>query len=156
MTDPAVEGDPSDVDTDRDRALEVAPRLLDAVREAQRTQRQGGPALRACFDDEARIESVAAGGAYDPDESVRRIEAAFSGGVYSPGEWEFEEIRPDVVLSSTNIRHRPPSAPAGQTVDAALFWLMTGRRGLIWRVRVFNSRVDALDALERHGTSLGL
>ena len=91
-----------------------------------------------------------------PDETVKAIEAAFADGVYSPGTWEFEEHSPDVVLSWTSVRHRTPSGRAGQLSDGRLFWLMSGRDGLIWRCRVFRTRAATLEALERHGPGLGL
>jgi hypothetical protein len=131
-------------------------RLIDAAMEAQRTQRQGGAALRRCFHETARIESVAAGGVFDLDESLARIAAAVKGGLYSPGTWEFEEVAPDVVLSWTNVRHAPPGGRVGHTVDTPLIWLMTGREGLIWRVRVFRERGEALETLAEHGLALGI
>jgi hypothetical protein len=132
------------------------PKLIDTAKDAQRKQRGGGEGLRRCFHDDARIESVAAGAILGADESVRAIEAAFRDGVYSPGAWEFEEIRPDAVLSWTSVRHRPPGVPKGRVSDELRYWMMTGREGLIWRVRVFRNRAAALEVLERQGPTLGI
>lgn len=144
-------------DAESGRGAGEPPRLIDTAREAQRTQqRRAWVELRRCFHDEARIESVAAGGVLDPDRTVVAIAAAFKDGPYSPGEWEFDELAPDVVISWTSVRYRPPGSGTGRTSDSRLYWAMTGRDGLIWRVRVFGDRAEAIAALERYGPDLGI
>ena len=67
--------------------------------------------------------------------------------------WRYEELAPDVVLLITRARHR-----AGDRAvrDEAVYRMVSGRDGLMWRVRMFRSRSLALAVLAEHGPSLGL
>ncbi len=110
--------------------------------------------MRACFHDEAVIESVASGGLpLGPDETVEAIRVALTDHVYSVGNWAYEQLRPDVILSITGARHLRPGS--GMT-DATVYRLISGRDGLMWRARLFGDREQALAYLERHGPSLRL
>jgi aminoglycoside phosphotransferase (APT) family kinase protein len=112
--------------------------------------------MRECFHDEARIESVAAGGVLGPAETVDAVRAAFDEGIYSMSDWELEQLGdPDAALAWAGVRHRPAGSPA-RISDATIYWLVTGRDGLVWRVRIFRDRSSALSHLARTGHSLGL
>jgi hypothetical protein len=113
-------------------------------------------AMRECFHDEARIESVAAGGVIGTTETVDAIRAAFDEGIYSMSDWELEQLGdPDAALVWAGVRHRPPGS-AARISDATIFWLVTCRDGLVWRVRIFRDRASAVSHLTRTGRSLGL
>jgi hypothetical protein len=98
--------------------------------------------LRACFHDRALIESVASEGEpLGADETAEAIERAFGDGVYAIRDWTYEEVAPGVVLSATNARHQTPETSIR---DEAVVRLIVGRDGLMWRVRLFCSREEAL------------
>ena len=110
--------------------------------------------MRACFHDEAMIESVASNGrALPPDEQIEALADAFDDGVYSIRDWRYEELAPEIVLSWTGARHL--LTDAGMR-DEVVCRLHVGRNGLMWRVKLFRTRDEALAHLEQHGPSLGL
>ena len=110
--------------------------------------------MRSCFHDESLIESVAsAGSALGPDETVEAIQSAYADGVYEIGDWRYEEITAEIILSSTGARHRLPHQ---QMRDENVCRLMIGREGLMWRVRMFKDRAQAIGHLEEHRPDLGL
>ena len=78
---------------------------------------------------------------------------AYRAGVYHVQEWENEDLSDEVVLSSGRVRYRPEP---GHMSDSVFHWITTGRNGLMWRVKAFPARDDALAHLERHGPTLGL
>jgi hypothetical protein len=131
------------------------PRLLETLlRFEQAHRRRSVPAMRACFHDEAMIESIASNGrALPPDEQADALESAFTDGVYSIRDWRYEEVGPQVVLSWTGARHL-----LGETGmrDEVVCRLHVGQNGLMWRVKLFHTREEALAHLDRHGPSLGL
>jgi hypothetical protein len=133
------------------------PDLLELLARFEHThKRRLWDEMRECFHDEARIESVAAGGVLGPDETVDAIRAAFDEGIYSMSDWELEQLGDsDAVLAWAGVRHRPPGSIA-RISDATIFWLATGRDGHVWRVRIFRDRASALAHLARTGLSLGL
>jgi hypothetical protein len=111
--------------------------------------RGSAEAMRACFHDEAVIESVASGGRpLGPDETVRSLAAALHDGVYLIYGWQYEELAPDVVLSTTRARHRTDDRGIR---DTTVYRLISARDGLMWRVRLFRSRREALAAFKAHG-----
>ena len=109
--------------------------------------------MRACFHDDAIIESVASGGLpLGADETAEALARALRDHVYSIGDWRYEEITPEVILSTTGARHlRHGSTMSDETV----YRLISGRDGLMWRVRLFPGRGEALDFLAHHGPTLG-
>ncbi len=110
--------------------------------------------MRACLHDDALIESIASDGvALGPDETVEAIRLAYADGVYEIGDWQIEEIAPDVVLWWTGARHRLPDQ---RMRDEKVCRLTVAKDGLMWRVKLFRLRDLALDHLERHGPGLGL
>lgn len=110
--------------------------------------------MRACFADAALVESVASDGrVLSADETVSAIEAAFSDGVYAIGDWQYEQLLPEVVLSWTGARHRVDERGMR---DETVYRLVSGRDGLMWRVKLFRNRSDALAHLDSHGPDLGL
>jgi len=131
------------------------PRLLEALLRFEQAHRRQSPRnLRACFHDEALVESVASRGqALGPDETVEALMDAFRDGVYSIRDWRHEEIAPQVVVSSASARRLIGDA---RMRDEAVCWLHVGRDGLIWRVKLFRSREEALKHLEQHGPTLEL
>jgi hypothetical protein len=102
--------------------------------------------MRACFHDEAVIESVASGARpLGPDETAEALAAALDDGVYLIYGWQYEELTPDVVLSTTRARHRTDDRGVR---DTTVYRLVSSRDVLMWRVRLFRSRREALDAFE--------
>jgi hypothetical protein len=129
------------------------PTLLETLRRFEAAHdRRDFAEMRACFHDEARMESVASDGRLlGPDETTEAIRDAFDDGVYAIGGWSYEEIGPAVVLSWTGARRRV--GESGMR-DEVVYGLITGRDGLLWRARLFPSRGDALAHLERHAGDL--
>jgi hypothetical protein len=137
-----------------DRRDERAARFRETLERFERahTEERVGD-LRACFHDEAVIESIASGGlALGPDETAEAIQRALSDGIYSIRGWQYEELEAELVLCGTAARHRMPN---GGVIDHTVVRLMVGRDGLIWRVKMFERREQAVAYLERHGGELG-
>jgi hypothetical protein len=110
--------------------------------------------MRSCFHDDAVIESVASDSRpLGPDETALALREALGDGVYMVYGWRYEELAPDVVLSITRARHRTEDRAVR---DQTVYRLISGRDGLMWRVRLFKSRSSALAAFEEHGAGLGL
>jgi hypothetical protein len=131
------------------------PRLMETLLRFEQAHRLHSAAeMRACFHDEALIESVASNGAaLGADETVQALQQALDDGVYSIRDWRYEEIASQLVLSWTGARH----LVAGQRMrDEVVCRLHSGRDGLMWRVKLFRSREEALEHLDRHGPDLGL
>ena len=124
------------------------PRLLETLKRFESAHsRHSIEGMRACFHDGALIESVASSGQpLGADETAEALRDAFTDGVYAIGGWEYEEITPDTVLSWTGARHRRPDSGMR---DEIVCRLITGRDGLMWRVKLFSSRAEALAYLER-------
>jgi hypothetical protein len=131
------------------------PRLLDAlIRFEQAHRRQSVDDMRSCFHDEALVESVASNGRpVGRDETVEALAHAFADGVYSIRDWRYDELAPQIVLSWTSARHLIDGAGMR---DETVCRLHVGRDGLMWRVKLFRSREDALRYLDEVGPSLGL
>ncbi len=134
--------------------LPAAPSLMETLRRFEQAHsRQSIEGMRACFHDEAIIESVASyAQTLGADETAEALRAAFTDGVYAIGDWEYEQVTADTVLSSTGARHRR-RRQAGLT-DETVCRLITGREGLMWKVKLFTSRASALAYLhhQRKGT----
>lgn len=132
------------------------PSLMETLRRFESAHsRESIEEMRACFHDEASIESVASyGQPLGADETAEALRAAFTDGVYAIGDWEYEQIAPDTVLSTTGARHR--RRPQTGMTDETVCRLITGRDGLMWNVKLFSSRTSALAYLqqERAGTEL--
>lgn len=130
----------------------AAPTLMSTLKRFESAHGRGSvEEMRACFHDEALIESVAsAGHQLGPDETAEALQAALQDGLYLIADWRYEEISPGVVLSWTAARHR--SARGGVSHET-VYRLTVGRDGLMWRVSLFPSRAEALAELERVGTS---
>jgi hypothetical protein len=110
--------------------------------------------IRALFLDDARIESVAAGiQAHGPDETIAAMRSAAEGGIYTLGPWTTETLGPDVAIVYSRMRHH---VAKGAITDEGLYWLMTRRGDLFWRVRIFRDRATALTCLSERGPDLGL
>jgi hypothetical protein len=110
--------------------------------------------IRGLFLDDARIESVAAGiQALGPDETVVAMRSAAEGGIYTLGPWTTETLGPDVAIVYSRMRHH---VAKGAITDEGLYWLMTRRGDLFWRVRIFRDRAAAVACLAERGPSLGL
>jgi hypothetical protein len=131
------------------------PRLMEALLRFEQAHRRRSVAeMRACFHDEAMIESVASNGrALPPDEQAEALATALDDGVYSIRDWRYEEVGPQIVLSWTGARHLVTEAGMR---DEVVCRLHVGRDGLMWRVKLFRTRDEALAHLEQHGPSLGL
>jgi hypothetical protein len=110
--------------------------------------------IRALFHDDARIESVAAGiQAHGPDETVAAMRSSAQGGIYMLGAWTTETLGSDAAVVYSRMRHH---VAKGAITDEGLYWLMTLRGDLFWRVRIFRDRVAALTCLAERGPDLGL
>ena len=129
--------------------------LLETLRRFEEAHRkQSLDLLRACFDDDALMESVASNGrALGADETAAVMEEALRDGVYDIRDIRYELLAPEIVLSHFQARHRLPNGGMG---DQSFYRLIVGRGGMMWRIKVFQSREDALAHLERHGPGLGL
>jgi hypothetical protein len=131
-------------------AATAAPALMATLRRYEAAhERRALEDMRACFHDEALIESVASDACpLGPDESIDALGKALRDGVYMIYGWQYEELAPDVVLSITRARHRTNDRAIR---DETVYRLVTSRDGLMWRVRLFRSRSDALAYLAEHG-----
>jgi hypothetical protein len=130
------------------------PLLETLLRFERAHRRRSVEHMRACFHDEALIESVASNGeALPPDEQAAALASALDDGVYSIRDWRYEELEPNVVLSWTGARHLVGDQ---RMRDEVVCRLHVGRDGLMWRVKLFRSREEALAHLELHGLSLAL
>lgn len=136
------------------RAREPSPLMETLLRFESAHKRRSVAAMRACFADGAIIESVASGRRpLGADETAAALAEALRDHVYSIGDWRYEQITPEIILSITGARHlRPGSTMTDETV----YRIVSGRNGLMWRVKLFGSRDEALEYLARHGPDLGL
>jgi hypothetical protein len=125
----------------------VVARFNLAIRE------QDWVSMRACCSDDAIIDSVTANAPLDADQTVAAVRAAYRAGVYHVQEWDNEELADGVVLSSGRVQYRPEP---GHMSDSMFHWITVGRGGLMWRVKAFAARDEALAHFEQHGQSLGL
>jgi len=133
---------------------EQAPLMATLLRFELAHRQRSVARMRACFADAALVESVASDGqVLGADDTVNAIAEAFSDGVYAIGDWQYEQLLPEVVLSWTGARHR---ADEGGMRDETVYRLISGQDGLMWRVKLFRNRTDALAHLASHGTDLGL
>ncbi len=139
--------DPSPEPISAEPLSAVVGRFNLAIRE------QDWVAMRACCTDDAIIDSVTANAPLGPDETVAAVRGAYRAGVYHVKEWLNQDLAHSVVLSSGRVQYRPEP---GHMSDSMFFWITTGKDGLMWRVKAFSDRDDALAHLEEHGPSLGL
>jgi hypothetical protein len=109
--------------------------------------------MRATLDDNAVIESISAQLELGPDELVAWVAKVTREGAYSVESWQLEQIDDAAVIGTGHARFKVDKQ---HTTDSAYAWLLTGRNNLIWRLRPFSSRSDALACLERCGHGLGL
>ena len=132
----------------RARSVPTTPSLMDTLERFEVAhRRQSTEDMRACFHDEAVIESVASyGQPLGADETIEALRAAFNDGVYSIGDWEYQQITPATILSWTGARHR--RAGSGMS-DETVCRVVIGRDGLMWRVKLFNSTAEALAYLRQ-------
>ncbi len=110
-------------------------------------------AMRACCTDDAIIDSVTANAPLGPDETVAAVRSAYRAGVYHVKEWLNQDLADGAVLSSGRVQYRPEP---GHMSDSMFYWITSGKDGLMWRVKAFSDRDDALAHLEEHGPTLGL
>jgi hypothetical protein len=129
-------------------------RLLETLLRFEAAHGRDLDEMRACFAPDALIESVASDGqVLGVSETVEAIRLALLDGVYSIRHWKYEELSLDLVISITAARHLLPD---GGMRDETVYRLISGRNGLIWRVKLFASREAAMAHFELHGPSLGL
>ena len=106
--------------------------------------------LRSCFHDDALIESVASDGEpLGADETVDLVGKSLVDGVYSIREWHYEEHTPEILLVRVGARH---SFPPSGIVDEAIFRVVVGRDGLMWRARGYATHEAALTAISLRPT----
>jgi hypothetical protein len=135
----------------------AVPSLIETVQQFESAARGGRIGLlRLCLHDKAMVETVASRGTpLGPDATADAVRTALDRDPFYHGDhsWEYEEVAPNVVLAASPVRKRSPHGD----IDHYTAWrLATGRKGLIWRQKLFDNRADALAYLERHGTRLGL
>jgi hypothetical protein len=131
------------------------PVLLDTLRRFESALERGSvEEVRTCFHDDAVIESVASDShPLGPDATARAVAEALADGVYMIYGWQYEELGPEIILSVSRARYRD----GGRAVrDETVYRLVSGRDGLMWRVKLFRARGDALAHLERHGPGLAI
>jgi hypothetical protein len=135
--------------------INAEPPLMEAMlRFEQAHRRRSLQEMRACFHDEALIESVASNGqALGPDETAEALGRAMNDGVYSIRDWRYEELEPQVALSWTGARRLVGDA---RMRDEVVCRLHVGRDGLMWRVKLVADREEALEHLRQFGPTLGL
>jgi hypothetical protein len=85
--------------------------------------------------------------------AAERPERRTADTVYAIGDWRYEQVAPDVLLSWTGARHRLPEQ---RMRDGTVVRLIAGRDGLFWRIKLFPTRAQALAHLELAGPDLGL
>jgi hypothetical protein len=131
------------------------PELMATLRRFERAHRlRSASLMRSCFRDDALVESVASNGCIlGPDETVQAIDEALRDGAYVIDDWRYQTVAAATVLSTTRARHR---LPTGAMRDETVHRLISGREGLMWRVRLFRSPDEALAHFRRHGEGLGL
>jgi hypothetical protein len=141
-----------------DRPTAPSTTFAQSVAQIERLHRSGPwDRLRLLFHDEARLQSLAAGGVNDPDRTVAAMRKAAVDGVYAMGPWSIEELGQDAILVNARMRHQRRTEAGGPAVaDQSYFWLMTGRDSLLWRMRIFTDREAAVECLQRHGPTLDL
>jgi hypothetical protein len=135
-----------------------SPSLLETVERIAQLRLTGPwPELRKLMHEDARLESIAAGGLFGPDETVNAMRLAAADGVYTMGDWRIEELGGNALLLLSTMRHlaKLPNGAKGMT-DASYVWLMIGRDGLLWRMKIFRNKASAVEHLRRHGESLGI
>jgi hypothetical protein len=140
---------------ERQTARRVAPDLvfLDLVELVCTLRVVGAWAeLRLLLCDDARLESIAARGVAGPDATIEAMRFADSGDVYTVREFEIEAFGEQVALVRASISHDEEGVP----VTTAVQWLVTGRRGLIWRSRTVETREEAERILRDDGHGLGM
>lgn len=145
----------SDGSASEGERLEAGTELMLTLGRFERAHRlRSATLMRTCFCDDALVESVASNGiTLGPDETVEAIDEALRDGVYVIDDWRYEALARETVLSTTRARHRLPS---GAMRDETVHRLISGRDGLMWRVRLFKGREQALAHFRRHGEGLGL
>lgn len=147
--------DGSRATADPEQGGAAQPELMATLRRFERAHRlRSASLMRSCFRDDALVESVASNGAIlGPDETVEAIDRALRDGVYVIDDWRYQTVAPATVLSTTRARHR---LPTGAMRDETVHRLISGREGLMWRVRLFHRPDEALAHFRRHGEGLGL
>ena len=134
------------------------PSFFESVEQIGRLRLRGPwPELRKLFHEDARVESIAAGGVAGPDQTVAAMRQAANDGVYTMGDWRIEQIDDRALLLHSTMRHLTtlPNGKQGMT-DSSYIWLMVGLDGLLWRMKIFHTKEAAIGHLERHGNSLGI
>jgi hypothetical protein len=132
------------------------PLLLRSLQQFEEADRTGNvDRVRATLADDARVETVASGRrTLGPDETVEALRTAVAcDPYYLAGPWTYEELAPDLILTTTPVRQ---TSSAGGISHRTFYRITGGREGRIWRQKIFASRAEALAYLERHGRGLGL
>ena len=97
------------------------------LRFEQAHRRRSVHEMRACFHEEAMIESVASNGrALPADEQADALASALDDGVYSIRDWRYEEVAPQIVLSWTGARHSSRTRGCGTRSSAGCTSAATG------------------------------
>jgi hypothetical protein len=137
-------------------ARSTGPSLMETVATCEVAKRRGQfDVILACLCPNARIETIASEWRpVSPPEAVEAIQAALGRDpYYLEGQWGYEQVAPDVVLTTTPVRER---SPGGGVRHRTVYRVTTGRAGLIWRQRLFRTREEALRCWREHGLELGL
>jgi hypothetical protein len=108
--------------------------------------------LRSLVAEDARLESVEAGGVAGACATIEAMRFAAAGETSVVDAFELESLGQEAVVVCASIMdagnvERAPRLPR---------WLVTGQAGLIWRARIVQSRGDAESMLRVHGIRLGL
>lgn len=138
---------PASAPTTSGSFVAIVDRFIGAIR------RGDWETMRSTLDDDAIIESISAQLNLTPDELVDWMTKVTRAGAYSVESWQLEEIDHAAVIGTGHARFKVNKQ---RTTDSAYAWLLTAHDNLIWRLRPFASRSDALRCLEEHGHGLGL
>jgi hypothetical protein len=132
------------------------PSLMETMAMCEVAKKRGQlDVLLACLCPEALIETIASDWrAVSPSEAVEAIQAALGRDpYYLEGQWGYEQLAPDAVLTTTPVRER---SSGGGVRHRTVYRITTGREGLIRRQRLFRTRDEAIACWEEHGLDLGL
>ena len=130
--------------------------LIETVAACEAAKRKGDSrTILDCLRPDAIVETIGTiGRPGTPEAAVAANEALLRDDpYYLEGRWEYEQVAPEAVLTTTSLRER---SEAGGIRHRNVVRLTTGRDGLIWRQRLFASRQDALACWAEHGVELGL
>jgi hypothetical protein len=131
------------------------PLVVSLLEEFQATRlKSDWAAMGRLLHSEARLESLAAlGSVLIGGELVQVVQRAMAHGLYTVTTWHVEALLPSAALADGRVRYQ---LPRGALTDEPRIWVATERDELIWRMRIFRTRDEALACYRRDGVDLGI